>query len=89
MVGDGYRPTLPTGVTAAGVRHPSAAVRARGSLQMPLLRSYYSAREANLGLWLAAYLTTSVRSRYRPVLTGAGIAAHMPWIVLSPGERGA
>ena len=33
-----------------------------------LRRTYYSGREADLGLWLAAYLTTAVRGRYRPVL---------------------
>ena len=51
--------------------------------------SYCSAREADLGPWLAAYLATAVRGRYRPVLTGTAIAAYIPWLVFRQWEWGA
>ena len=41
----------------------------------------------DLGLWLMAYLTTAVRGRYQPILTGTAIAAYVPWLVLPPGGR--
>ena len=61
----------------------------QGGSSNAVVASYCSACEADLGLWLAACLTTAVRGCYRPVLTGTAIAAYIPWLVLPPGARGA
>ena len=54
-----------------------------------IVTSWFCIREGDLGLWLAAYLTTAVRGRYRAVFIGTAITAYIPWLVLPSGGRGA
>ena len=71
----GYRPVL------------AAAMIVAGAGSNVVVASWFYVREGDLGLWMAAYLITAVRGRYRPVFIVTAIAAYIPWLVLPPGGR--
>ena len=73
----------------AGVRPRPLPPGTRGLSNGRCYFQWFYVREGDLGLWLTAYLTTAVRGRYRPALTGTAIAAYVPRLVLPPGGRGA
>ena len=50
-----------------------------------IVASYYSARKGDLGLWLAACLTTAVRGRHWSVLIGKGGLGGVIVVILAVG----